>query len=73
MLADSAGSSPIAENILAVLCVATFENVLPQSLRLTSNQQLATSNQQLTKCAHGEAAGNTNNQHHTQKTHLLMV
>ena len=27
----------LAENILAVLCVATFENVLPQSHRLTSN------------------------------------
>ena len=28
----------LAENILAVFCVATFENVLPQPLRLTNNQ-----------------------------------
>ena len=34
----------LAENILAVFCVATFENVLPQPLRLTNNQQPITNN-----------------------------
>ena len=44
---DLCKTAELAENILTVLYVATFECAIPQFPRATSNQQPTTNNQQL--------------------------